>query len=129
MLCMALALTFAGASAASAVDGIQHSSPSSASHEHLPFTLVAVDGVDQHGDHHEADHEDSDEDEGTAPTDQHRGHHHHADSGSGLLVLAAHDAKRIGRAIDRQGEPPRSLKLGLAPRGPERPPKPYRFDA
>src|SRR3546814_1534187 len=54
MLCIALALVFAGASLASAVDRMQHGPGGSPAHEHMLFSDISLeDAHDQ--DHHQPD--------------------------------------------------------------------------
>lgn len=120
MLCIVLALAFAGASAASAVNGIQHRPGSSAHHEHMPFSDMLVDADDHHDDHGNAGDRDG------SPAADHQpgtGHHHHGDSGSGLPAFTSTEMPMPGleagqHDLTRDPAPP-----GLSSYGPERPPK------
>src|SRR3546814_3278542 len=85
MLCIALALVFAGASLASAVDRMQHGPGGSPAHEHMLFSDISLE------DAHDQDHHQPDQG-GEDPSDRLAGGHHHGDSGSGLIILASADA-------------------------------------
>jgi len=128
MLCMALALVFAGTSLSSIVDKIQHTPGAAAQHSHLLFSELADEGLhlDDHDlGHHDADHhapgEDQDDDGSTphAPS----GHHHHGDSGSGLLALAHDGALPSPPSVRLNGFASERPVTGLRVPGPERPPK------
>src|SRR3546814_18670172 len=82
MLCIALALVFAGASLASAVDRMQHGPGGSPAHEHMLFSDISLE------DAHDQDHHQPDQG-GEDPSDRLAGGHHHGDRGSGLIILAS----------------------------------------
>src|SRR3546814_14926464 len=65
MLCIALALVFAGASLASAVDRMQHGPGGSPAHEHMPFSDISLE------DAHDQDHPKPDQG-GEDPSDRDR---------------------------------------------------------
>src|SRR3546814_3284601 len=75
MLCIALALVFAGASLASAVDRMQHGPGGSPAHEHMLFSDISLE------DAHDQDHHQPDQG-GEDPSDRLAGGHHPGDSGS-----------------------------------------------
>jgi hypothetical protein len=118
MLCVALSFVFAGTSAASVVDDVQHSTTVTHEHGlHLGFTLA---DDDHHADHHDdGDHHDED---GAADHQPGAGHHH-ADGPVGAINAGA----EIGAApavaeltLRTQGA---ANSKGVRPRGLERPPK------
>lgn len=121
-LCLALTLLFAAASAANAVNRLQHLTNGSAEHHHLPLADISVD---EDGDHHP--------DMGDPDNDMSRdhqpgtGHHHHGDNGSSLAIFG--DARPLTFAPGSVLHPVRADRsmLGLAVRGPERPPRPAIF--
>src|SRR3546814_1697036 len=84
MLCIALALVFAGASLASAVDRMQHGPGGSPAHEHMLFSDISLE------DAHDQDHHQPDQG-GEDPSDRLAGGHHHGDSGSGLIILRSEE--------------------------------------
>jgi hypothetical protein len=119
MLCVALSVVFAGTSAASVVDHVQHSTKVTHEHGlHLGFTLADDDHhADQHDD---ADHHDED---GAAADHQPGAGHHHADGPVGAINAGA----EIGAApavaeltLQTQGA---ARAKGVRPGGLERPPK------
>ncbi len=121
MLCVALTLTFASASMANIVDRMQHQSSVAGDHEHLPFSKVVFETCDQHHTHHSAHAHDCGDAPDHKPGTGH--HHHHVDSGSGLLAnvpqgppWAFSDSSAWRPAVD--GRMP-----GFLIHGPERPPK------
>ena len=121
MLCIALALVFAGASLASAVDRMQHGPGGSPTHEHLLFSDISLE--DAHEDHHQPDQGDGD------PSDRLAGGHHHGDSGSGLIILASADATVAALLDEAHGLAPDRPAFGFRIQGPERPPKPSTISA
>jgi hypothetical protein len=121
MLCIALALVFAGASLASAVDRMQHGPGGSPTHEHMLFSDISLE--DAHEDHHQPDQGNED------PTDRLAGSHHHGDSGSGLIILASADATVAALVDEAHGLAPDRPVLGFRIQGPERPPKPSTISA
>ncbi len=120
MLCVVLALAFAGASATRIVDRIQHQPGGPADHTHLPFSDIAYDADDHHD-----DHADMDEQGDGANPDHQPGpsHHHHGDSGSGLPALAAAETAKSALDTDRHGRRRDRAPPGHSTYGPERPPK------
>jgi hypothetical protein len=117
MLCILLALMFAANSLSGALDRIQHAPGATAQHEHLVFGMFSA-VADHDADHHEPQ---PDRDE---PADHMMGgHHHHVDSGSGLLALSSPtvlSASTAETAYSAEGsDPPPRLNSS----GPERPPK------
>lgn len=125
MLCVALAMVFAAASATSVVDHAQHEM--GVVHEHgVSLSFVSVDdcAIDAAA-HVHAD----DEADGQGPGDASdatpgAGHHHHADApvgapGGSVTVEAAHLASATSGA-----EPGEANPKGVRPGGLERPPRP-----
>src|SRR3546814_11485033 len=102
MLCIALALVFAGASLASAVDRMQHGPGGSPAHEPMLFSDISLE------DAHDQDHHQPDQG-GEDPSDRPAGGHHYGDSGSGLIILASDDAIV---------PPPRDAAHGMLPDRP-----------
>lgn len=121
MFCIAVALLFAGASAASVIDGAQHAAK--APHEHH-FSLTAMaddhhDSADDHGDHH-ADHEPDDQsgDLQTGP-----GHHHHSEPPAGPpTLIATRLPVALGDALVRAERAAAAVE-GVIPGGLRRPPR------
>src|SRR3546814_18950475 len=96
MFCIALALVFAGASLASAVDRMQHGPGGSPAHEHMLFSDISLE------DAHDQDHHQPDQG-GEDPSDRLAGGHHHGDSGSGLHILAS-AAATVAEPLDRKSD-------------------------
>ncbi len=120
MLCVVLALAFAGGSASRVVDRILHQPGGTVSHAHLPFSDIAFDEDHHHGDHADA----ADQDDGANPDHKSGpGHHHHSDSGWGLPALVAADTVKSGLGADRHGRTRDRALPGRSIYGPERPPK------
>lgn len=117
MLCIALALVFAGSTLSSAIDHIQHSPGGTTEHEHLLLSDMSIEDTHDQ-DHHEPDQSDEN------PSDQLAGgHHHHGDGGAGLIVLAAADAGLAAPAGNNPGFVPDRPAIGIRLLGPDRPPK------
>ena len=114
MLCVVLALAFAGASATRIIDRIQHQPGGPADHTHLPFSDIAYDADDHHDDQDKS----ANPDHQPGPS-----HHHHGDSGSGLPVLVAAETAKSGLDTDRHGRRRDRAPPGLSAYVPERPPK------
>lgn len=116
-LCAALAVVFAGASAASVLDRVQHEAQ--LQHEHgLHLSFAADPG---HHDHEaETSGGDREHDGGNAGDHQPGiGHHHHSDAPSGALsglgdvqplVIAVNDGFSAGEATPAKGVAPGGLK-------------------
>lgn len=117
MLCIALALVFAGSTLSNAVDQIQHAPGGASEHEHLLFSDISID------DTHDQDHHEPDQGDENSPDHLAGGHHHHGDSGAGLIVLAAADTRLTAPAGDNPGFVPDRPAIGIRLLGPERPPK------
>jgi hypothetical protein len=119
MLCIALAMVFAGASLSRNVDRLQHGPGGSPIHEHLLFSDISLDD----GHSHDFDHDQSgyDDDDSSEPFTG--GHHHHGDLGSGLILLASHDWSVPALRGDRHNQVPEPREAGFRILGPERPPK------
>ena len=117
MLCVALSVVFAGASAASVVDDVQHSTRTVHQHGlHLGSSLA--------DDNHHHDGGDQQNEDG-APADHPTGAgHHHADGPVGALdpgVETAAAPAVAGLALRTRGA---DSAEGIRPGGLERPPKP-----
>jgi len=119
MLCVALSVVFAGATAASVIDRTQHSTRSAHEHGlHLAFTVADDDHRAAHndyGDHHDAD---------GAPGDPQLGvGHHHADAPAGTLSVDVEAGAALMLAeLTLRTEGAASVR-GVRPGGLERPPK------
>lgn len=118
MLCIALSFVFATASAASMVDGAQHSTKIAHEHGvHLSFDLVD-------GDHHapQPDAAPSDADGATGDPQPGAGHHH-SDAPVGTLASPLATGRALAVAgLDLRMNGTASAK-GVRPGGLERPPK------
>jgi hypothetical protein len=117
MLCIAIALVFAGASAASVVDGAQHAAKAPHSH-HVSLTAVADDHHHEPASHsHQPDADDETGDLQTGP-----GHHH---SEPPAFALAALDSliQVTMTSSEAVSAPNPSTVDGLSPGGLERPPR------
>lgn len=115
MLCIVLALVFAGASLSGAVDQIQHAPGATVEHEHLVFSAASIERANADRLSSQPDgEEDTDEMVG--------GHYHHGDSGSSMLVMTPAElmTSMIGNLHAIAPERP---TVGLPPSGPERPPQ------
>lgn len=125
-LCIGLALLFAFALVARNVDQLPHLPGASAEHHHVLFGSVAIENDPADDDHHRAmaahdGHGDSDDDSG--PDHMPGSHHHHADGASGFLALSSGaPALWSADSASYAAEAVRQI-VGLALRGPERPPK------
>lgn len=121
MLCMALALVYAGALTSQLADQVQHSGTQTDHHDHLVFSdgwaMVGTD--DHHAD--DADVEDTD----TVQPDQPDagGHHHHSDTGPSLIQPLADALPRFAYYAGMRAPPREQAVVGVAVPGPERPPK------
>jgi hypothetical protein len=123
MLCIALALIFAGFSVSSAIDGIQHAPGAPTEHEHLILSDLSME--QDHADDHHAPASDEDSPADHLPG----GHHHHGDSGSGTILPAPAGAMMLVLANDPRDIEPEHQAPGLKVRGPERPPKTLTMNA
>lgn len=122
MLCIGIALLFAGASAASVVDGVQHAAK--APHEHH-FSLTSVS--DDHHDHgQDSHHQQGDDDAGDHQTGP--GHHH---SGPPAVALTGLEAPTYLAPVAMQVASANSASKveGLQPGGLDRPPRSPAMDA
>lgn len=119
MLCMALALVYAGALGSQVAGQLQHAPTQVADHDHLMFSDVLTLQADDHAD---ASHD------GKTTDDQSQdqlagGHHHHGDTGPSLMTGTADEL--AGVILFETVRP--SIKdrqiAGVAVPGPERPPR------
>lgn len=119
MLCMALALVYAGASSSQMINTIQHASIQSAEHEHSVFS----DAVTAQAGHHVDDdhHDDGDEEQG--PDQLAGGHHHHGDTGPSLLADRADELANVVLFESLHASTRDRQVTGIAVPGPERPPR------
>lgn len=121
-LCVALALIYANASAASVVDRLQHHGESAHHHQHGVFSDLSFDDHHQDGDHD--DHSQRPGEGTTTSQDPDTGqHHHHTDGPQGLVD----SVDGYGALSDQPGARPAAgsdnLITGPGSSGPERPPK------
>lgn len=120
MLCVALSFVFAGASAASVVDEVQHQARIAHEHGlHLSFDLVD-------GDHHAepaagGDHPVPDD---AAGDHQPGAGHHHSDAPMGALAAAMDTGTAVASVGPRLRINGAARAKGIRPGGLERPPKP-----
>lgn len=122
MLCVALALVYACASASQVIDRIQHSSAHVTQHDHVVFSDAVA--VVAHGDHHDDDVGGGDVGTGDQPSDHLAGgHHHHGDTGPSLAVdtTEAFGLMALSESL-RSSIQDRQI-AGVAVPGPERPPR------
>jgi hypothetical protein len=92
-------------------------------HAHSPLSLATMTVDEDHHDiRHGGDH-DAAPDHGDSDGPQRAGHHHHADSNSGLPAFAAAGSMMPDARAIVSATPPEPLLLGLSSHGPERPPK------
>ena len=118
-LCVALSFVFAGASAASVVDEVQHFTR--VAHDHAGQLALTVAVADHHIDHH-VDGDQPDDNGG--PGDHQSGiGHHHTDAPIGLLNATAPWNKVEGAAPSRLSVECAEAAKGVRPGGLERPPK------
>lgn len=117
LLCLVLALVYAGGSASQLVNTIQHSGAEEFAHDHSVLSDVLAM---QAGHHADIDPAEPADDQGQ--NEIAGGHHHHGDNGPSLLATSAHDLPGVillgnlrARAGDRHVD-------GIAVPGPERPP-------
>lgn len=126
LLCMMLALVFAGSAFSGLMNSLQHAPGLSLDHEdqHSAFSGIAAAHDSLH-DHDAPGLEDS-----TPPDHRSEGHHHHqSDSGSGLLGSSSFHLK--ARLAESRPHPVgiRPLGLGVRASGPERPPRSFPIHA
>jgi len=117
VLCLVLALVYAGASASQAINTMQHSAAQEAAHEHS----VLSDALEMRGSHH-ADDGPADLDNDQTQHDVAGGHHHHGDTGPSLLATSANELPGV-MLFSNSRAPARDRRVdGIAVPGPERPP-------
>lgn len=117
LLCLALALVYAGSSASQMANTLQHSGVQASAHEHSMLSDVLPIEAGHHADNDLADAADDQERRDIAG-----GHHHHGDNGPSLLATSAVELPGVmlmgslrAPAGDRHVD-------GIAVAGPERPP-------
>lgn len=117
LLCLVLALVYAGGSASQLVNTIQHSGAEAFAHDHSVLSDVLAMQAGRHADIDPAEPADDQGQNEIAG-----GHHHHGDNGPSLLATSAHDLPGVillgnlrAHAGDRHVD-------GIAVPGPERPP-------
>lgn len=119
MLCMALALVYAGASTSQVIDTIQHAPVQVTEHEHSVFSNALTA---QAGDHADDNHADETDDE-QAPDHLAGGHHHHGDTGPSLIAGAADELANVVLFESLHASIRDRQVIGIAVPGPERPPR------
>lgn len=119
MLCVALSFVFAGASAASVVDEVEHAAR--IAHEHSPH--LSFDMVD--GDHHADSPVGGDYPDPGAEAGDHQpgAGHHHSDAPVGALSTALDTGRAIASAGPRLRINGAARAKDVRPGGLERPPK------
>lgn len=105
---------------ASAVDRIQHQSAVASDHSHLPFSDIIVETSDHQ---HEANSTASDDRESAPDQQPGTGHHHHGDSGSGMLASLPHGSSWVFSRGSSWRPATDDGAVGFLIYGPERPPK------
>jgi hypothetical protein len=121
MLCVALALVFAGQALSSAVDAIQHAAGAPDQHEHLIFSEFSMESG--HADEHVMPGYSSDYGDNGPVDHLPGGHHHHGDNGSGMIVAGFVSTAMVSHLRDRHDMAPERQTHGITMHGPERPPK------
>lgn len=118
-LCVALSLVFAGASAASVLDRVQHHSH--LAHEHGVHLALTADS--DHHDHH-ADHSQEAPDDKAGAGDHQPGatHHHHSDAPTGVIATATPEPVTLVVATKLPSLEATNHR-GTRPGGLERPPR------
>ena len=106
-LCVALALVFTGAGAATVITDVQHMAGVSGNHEHVLFSNISLDDRDHHSDQHS----------GHAG-----GHHHHGDIATGMPLLPTGIAMPIATG-DRNPLMRDHLRNSVRLPQPDRPPR------
>jgi hypothetical protein len=124
MLCVGIALVFAGASAASVVDGVQHVAKTP--HEHR-LSLTATG--DTH--HQEQDDDGHHPQDDAAAGDLHTGpgHHHHSEPPAAPLAALDAAIYLTTAAMHVRTDAAGSKVQGVRPGGLERPPRSASIDA
>ena len=124
LLCLALALVYAGSSASQITNTIQHSAAQASEHEHSMLSDALAIQAGHHADDDPADAADNQTQHDVAG-----GHHHHGDAGPSLLAANMNELPGVLlfenlRALsgDRHVD-------GIAVPSPERPPMVLKLDA
>jgi hypothetical protein len=116
-LCIALTFVFAAVNLSAVVDRIQHTPGAAISHQHMIFSEFSFEL--EHGeDHHAAD---MDSPAGHLPG----GHHHHGDSGSGVILTGALAAAELPASLAVINSGPEQRMSGVRLADPDRPPKAF----
>ena len=140
-LCAVLMLVFALASAANAVNRIQHATGQLLPHQHTMFSKVQVDdhhaaAYDHYDDHHH-DHiaanadqsghlddlETSESRADAADILNNTHHHHHGDAGGSVIILGSAEAVLSTPPEQRQGSIRSCFSIIVRQTLPERPPR------
>lgn len=116
-LCIALLALFAGMSLSRMIDQVQHAPGMTQGHGHLLFSALSVEEA------HDADHDVRSEKQDGQPDRLPDSHHHHGDSGSGVILLG-----QAGFAMPSSRAAPPTIGIDRvepdsASQGPERPPR------
>ena len=108
LLCVALALVFTGAGAATVIIDVQHMTGASGNHEQVLFSNISLDDLGQ---------------DSTRHSGHPGGHHHHGDIATGMpLVLPTGIAMPIVTG-DRNPLTRDHLRISIRLPQPERPPR------
>lgn len=108
LLCVALALVFTGAGAASVINGVQHMTGAPHSHEHVLFSNISLDDRDHHSDQHSG---------------HPGGHHHHGDIATGMPLSVPTGIATAIATGDRNPLPRDHVRISIRLSLPERPPR------
>lgn len=117
VLCLALALVYAGGTTSQLLNSLQHSGTQSAAHQHLALN----DALAMQAGHH------ADDDPPDAADDQIQheiagGHHHHGDTGPSLLTSFANELPGVMQFRNLRAPTGDRHIDGISVPGPERPP-------
>lgn len=124
LLCLALALVYAGGTTSRLMNSLQHSGTQASAHEHLALS----DALAMQAGHH------ADDDPPDAADDQTQheivgGHHHHGDTGPSLLATFVNELPGVMLFKNLRAPTGDRHLDGIPVPGPERPPMVLKLDA
>lgn len=108
LVCVALALVFTGAGAATVIIDVQHMTGASGNHEQVLFSNISLDDRGQDSYKHSG---------------HHGGHHHHGDIAAGMPLLQPTGIATPIATGDRNPLMRDHLRISIALPQPERPPR------
>lgn len=124
LLCLALAVVYAGSSATQISNTIQHSAAQASEHEHSMLSDALAIQAGHHADDDPADAADNQTQHDVAG-----GHHHHGDTSPSLLATSANDLPGVMLLGNLRAPAGDRHVDGIAVPGPERPPMVLKLDA